>query len=385
MERMGLGLIFLFGLIVPSQFLGQTNTAEEKTNALAASVKGAVEKAIAGKQTPGAVVLITRFDQEDHTKWRFCAAYGRRAIIPKPEEMTKETIFDMASLTKAIVTATCVMKLIEEGKLKPADKACTYLPAFAQNDKEAITIEQLLLHTSGLVADNDQEDYQGSVAEAFAKIDALKLKVPPGTKFIYSDVGYIVLGRIVEQLTGKPLDQVASEWIFQPLQMNETFFNPPRTFVPRCAPTEKEGDEPCLRGIVHDPRARCLRGIAGHAGLFSTATDIEKYATMLLQNGTYEKKRVLKPETVALMTKARQLPGGGLRTYGFDMDTRYSAPRGDRFPIGQSYGHTGFTGTSLWIDPVSRTIVILLTNRVHPDGKGNITALRGTIANLAAN
>jgi CubicO group peptidase (beta-lactamase class C family) len=385
MQRLGIGLILLIALIGPSQFLGQTGADDEKTKALAAGVKDAVEKAIAAKQTPGAVVLITRFDPEDKTKWRFCAAYGQRALIPKREEMTTETIFDMASLTKPIVTATCVMKLIEEGKLRLTDKACSYLAAFAQNGKDAITIEQLLLHTSGLVADNAQEDYEGSVAAAFERIDALTLKAPPGTKFIYSDVGYIVLGRIVEQLTVKPLDQLAREWIFQPLEMNETLFNPPQAFLPRCAPTEKEGDEPCLCGIVHDPRARCLKGIAGHAGLFSTASDVEKYAIMLLQKGTYQGKRVLQPETVALMTKAHQLPGGGLRSYGFDMDTNYSAPRGDRFPIGQSYGHTGFTGTSVWIDPVSRTIVILLTNRVHPDGKGNVTPLRRTIANLAAN
>src|SRR5262249_8075050 len=163
------------------------------------------------------------------------------------------------------------------------------------------------------------------VTAALERIDGLKLKAPPGTKFIYSDVGYIVLGRIVEQLAGKPLDQLAKEWIFEPLGMNETSFNPSQAFIARCAPTEKEGNEPCLRGIVHDPRARCLKGVAGHAGLFSTATDVEKYATMLLQNGTYQGKTILKPEMVALMTTAHKLPGGGLRSYGWDMDTSYSA------------------------------------------------------------
>jgi CubicO group peptidase (beta-lactamase class C family) len=381
---MGFAIVFLTGLLLTSQIVGHAGATDDGTKALAKGVKDAIEKAIASKQTPGAVALITRLGQDGKINRRLLAAYGHRAVVPTLEEMTADTIFDMASLTKPIVTATCVMKLIEQGQLKLSDKACTYLPAFAQNDKDAITIEQLLLHTSGLVADNAQEDYEGSVAEAYARIDALKLKAPPGTKFIYSDVGYIVLGRIVEQLTGKSLDQVANEWIFQPMEMSGTFFNPSQQLIARCAPTEKEGNESCLRGVVHDPRARCLKGVAGHAGLFMTADDLQKFALMLLQDGSYQGKSVLKSGTVALMTAAHKLPGGGLRAYGWDMDTNYSAPRGDRFPVGQSYGHTGFTGTSLWIDPTSRTIVILLTNRVHPDGKGNVTALRRIIANLAA-
>lgn len=346
-------------------------------------VAGLVKQATDAKLLPGAVVLVAQ-----QGRVHFHEAYGSRALVPSVEAMTKDTIFDMASLTKPMITATCIMKLIEEGRLKVSDKASQYLPSFGQNGKDAITIEQLLLHTSGLIADNKQEDYEHGIAQSFANIDALKLVAPPGTRFIYSDVGYIVLGRIVEKLMGKPLDQVAREWILEPLQMSDSGFrriSDSKQVQPlsRFAPTEKEG-ETILRGVVHDPRGRQLDGIAGHAGLFSTSGDVMKYAQMLLNGGVFEGKTILKPETVRLMTAARFVPGGGMRSYGWDIDTGYSAPRGDRFPVGLSFGHTGYTGTSLWIDPTSQSCVIILTNRVHPDDKGNASPLRRAIGSLVA-
>ncbi|HQR08017.1 MAG TPA: DUF1343 domain-containing protein [Gemmatales bacterium] len=341
-----------------------------------------VQKAIAAKQLPGAVVLVAQ-----QGKILLHEAYGQKALVPQPEKMTQDTIFDMASLTKPIVTATCIMKLVEEDKLNVSDKASWYLPNFGQNGKIDITIEQLLLHTGGLVPDNAQDDYEHGLEHAYSKIDGLKLTTPPGARFIYSDVGYIVLGRIIEKITGQPLDAVAQRMIFEPLGLQETGYRriSKKQSIPsdRSAPTEKEGDG-LLRGVVHDPRARQLDGVAGHAGLFSSSRDLMKYAQMLLNLGHYEGKTILKPETVRLMTLSRHVPGGGMRSYGWDIDTGYSAPRGDRFPVGLSFGHTGYTGTSLWIDPTSQSFVIILTNRVHPDDRGDATLLRRGIGSLVA-
>jgi uncharacterized protein YbbC (DUF1343 family)/CubicO group peptidase (beta-lactamase class C family) len=368
--------------VVAASLLLLTAALAEKghdTSTAKAALAKAIQAAIDAKQTPGAVLLVAQ-----QGKVLLHEAYGRRAIAPQPEEMTKDTIFDMASLTKPMVTATCIMKLIEDGKLKLTDPAAQHLPSFGQNGKDTITIEQLLLHSSGLIADNAQADYERPVPEIYERIDALKLVAPPGTRFIYSDVGFIVLGRIVEKLAGHPLDQVARAWIFDPLGMKDTGFTPGTHLAARLAPTEKEGSDPVLRGTVHDPRAQRLNGIAGHAGLFSSAEDVYRYASMLLNLGSLNGKTILKPETVRLMTTTRHVPNGGLRTYGWDADTGFSAPRGHHFPVGLSFGHTGFTGTSLWIDPTSQSIVILLTNRVHPDGKGNVTPLRRTVANVVA-
>jgi len=276
-----------------------------------------------------------------------------------------------------------VLKLVEMGNLKLTDHLAQYLPTFGQHGKDAITVEQLLLHTAGLIADNPLADYDRPRSEIYARIDALKPVALPGKRFLYSDVGYIVLGRLVETLTGKPLDQTAREWIFDPIGLKDSTFNPGGNLTARIAPTGKEGAV-ILRGIVHDPRARRLNGVAGHAGLFCTASDLHRFAEMLLNHGTFDGKIILQPATAQLLTTARPVPGGGLRTYGWDVDTAYSAPRGDSFPVGVSFGHTGFTGTSLWIDPSSRCVVILLSNRVHPDGKGNVTPLRRTLSNLVA-
>jgi uncharacterized protein YbbC (DUF1343 family)/CubicO group peptidase (beta-lactamase class C family) len=344
---------------------------------LSSEIAQAIDEAINAKQIPGAVVFIANQD-----KVLDVHARGSQSLIPTVQPMSTNTIFDMASLTKPIATATCVMKLIEQDKLKLNDKAAYYLKNFGQHGKENITIEQLLLHTSGLIADNLQDDYEHGTAHAYGKIDGLKLVAPPGTRFIYSDVGYIVLGRIVEQLEGKPLDQVMEEWIAKPLQMHDTHFRRKdckNEVLPRIAPTEKEGDT-LFHGLVHDPRAQGLDGVAGHAGLFSTGLDTLKYAWMLMAGG----KNILKPETVQLMTTPHFVPGGGMRSLGWDVDTSYSAPRGDHFPVGLSFGHTGFTGTSMWIDPTSQTIIVILTNRVHPDGKGNATPLRRNIASIVA-
>ncbi len=340
-------------------------------------IDGAVNDAIARGDCPGAVVVIVH---DGHIVYR--KAYGRRALKPDPVAMTVDTLFDLASLTKPIATATSLMVLVDQGKLRLTDSVALHLPKFGQNGKEKITVEQLLLHTGGLIADNAEADYRDGKDKALERVFALTPTTAPGERFVYSDVGYIVLGELVEKLSGSTLDAFAQKSVFTPLGMNETTFLPGEKLRARSAPTEKRDGE-WMIGEVHDPRAFRLGGVAGHAGLFGSADDLAVFAQMLLDGGTYNGKRVLSPLAVRLMTSPRSIPGG-LRGYGWDIATAYSGNRGELFPRGEGFGHTGFTGTSLWIDPATRTAVILLTNRVHPEGKGNVTRLRSQVATLAA-
>ncbi|HEV3202806.1 MAG TPA: serine hydrolase, partial [Gemmataceae bacterium] len=325
---------------------------------------------------PGAVVLVLR-----HGKIGFCKAYGRRSIEPSESPMTIDTVFDLASLTKPIATATSVMILLEQGKLRLEDRMGQYFPPFSQNGKDKVTIEHLLLHTSGLLADNPLADYLEGEKKALERIHQLPLVADPGKKFIYSDVGFILLGKLVEQISGETLDVFAGKNIFQPLGLRETGFNPAADFARRCAPTEKREGR-WLQGEVHDPRAHLLGGVAGHAGLFSTAGDLALYAQMILNQGSLGEKRILSPATARLMITPRLVPGGR-RALGWDVRTTFSSNRGELFGE-DSFGHTGFTGTSIWLDPASGTGVIFLSNRVHPDGKGDVKRLRGRVATLVA-
>src|SRR5262249_40343276 len=272
---------------------------------------------------------------------------------------TVDTLFDMASLTKPIATATSVMILLEQGKLKLLDRVSKHLPEFGQNDKEAITLEHLLLHTSGLIADNPVEDYQDSRKKAWERICRLRPDPEPGKLFRYSDVNFIVLGELVERLSGESLDIFTREHIFAPLGMRDTTFRPSKELAERAAVTEKRGDH-WMRGELPDPRSSLPGGVAGHAGLFSTADDLAVFAQMILNGGSYAGKRILKPETVRLMTTPHALPKGR-RTLGWDASTRFSSNRSDTFSA-HSFGHTGFTGTFIWIDPDNQTALILLSN-----------------------
>lgn len=341
-----------------------------------ARVDAAVEEAIGRGQLPGAVVLVVR-----HGKVAFRKAYGQRTKQPAETAMTTDTLFDLASLTKPIATATSAMVLLEQGKFRLSDRVVDHLPEFAPNRKDRITVEELLLHTSGLIADNPLRDYQDGPEKAFERINELKPVNEPGAKFTYSDMNFIVLGRLIERLSGEPLDSFSRKHVFEPLGLRETGFKPGETLARRAAPTEqREGH--WMQGEVHDPRSYLLGGVAGHAGLFSTADDIAVYAQMLLDGGAYQGKRILSPATVRLMTTRRPVPGGQ-RALGWDVQTSYSANRGELFSA-DSFGHTGFTGTSIWIDPTARTAVIFLSNRVHPSGKGNVTRVRGQVATLVA-
>jgi uncharacterized protein YbbC (DUF1343 family)/CubicO group peptidase (beta-lactamase class C family) len=341
----------------------------------------AVNAAIKRGELPGAVVLIVHHGETVYRK-----AFGHRVVKPSEAPMLIETMFDLASLTKPIATATALMILIERGKVKVADRASHYLPDFAKNGKDKITIEQLLLHTSGLTADNPVTDYEQGRDKALARINDLTLEAAPGARFRYSDVGYIVLGRLIEKIVGKSLDEFAQANIFKPLGMNETGFRPIAKLKERAAPCDKREGQ-FIQGEVHDPRAFHLGGVAGHAGLFSTADDLAVYANMVLNGGEHKGARILSPLAVRLMTTPHEVISGatsGLRSLGWDVDTSFSSNRGELFVPGEGFGHTGFTGTSLWMDPATQTAVIFLSNRLHPDGKGNVTRLRGQVATLVA-
>jgi uncharacterized protein YbbC (DUF1343 family) len=336
----------------------------------------AVQEGIEQGRLPGAVVLVVR-----QGKIPFRKAYGLRSKQPAEVRMTADTVFDLASLTKPIATATSVMLLLEQGKLGLTDRVSRHLPEFAQNGKEHITVEHLLLHTSGLLADNPVADYKDGRKKALERICQLRPLAEPGAKFVYSDVNFIVLGELVARISGAALDAFARKHIFEPLGLRETTFRPDKTLAERAAPTEKRDDH-WMRGEVHDPRAYLLGGVAGHAGLFSTADDLAVFVQMILNRGSYAGQRILKPETVRLMTTPRPVPGGR-RALGWDVRTAFSSNRGNGFSA-DSFGHTGFTGTSIWIDPDKQTAVIFLSNRVHPDGKGQINRLRGRVASLVA-
>ncbi len=294
--------------------------------------------------------------------------------------MTADTIFDLASLTKVIATTTCVMRLEQLGQIKLNDPVAKYIPDFAQNGKEDVTIRMLLTHYSGLPADIDLKQPWNGVDEGYARANASKLVNPPGTTFLYSDVGFVVLGELVQKVSGMPLDQYAQQYVFGPLGMSSTRFNPPPTWVPRIAPTQRdEHTGQVLRGTVHDPTARQMGGVAGDAGLFSNVDDVAKFAQAILNGGA----PILNSLIVEKMTTPQQpanMPN--VRGLGWDIDSPYSSNRGELLPVG-SFGHTGFTGTSLWIDPTTDTYVILLTNSTMLKD-GNVIALRTEIATAVA-
>jgi uncharacterized protein YbbC (DUF1343 family)/CubicO group peptidase (beta-lactamase class C family) len=350
-----------------------TSVDNERLNRIDSVVKHALDRG----ELPGCVILVVHRGQAVFRK-----AYGLRSKQPSEIPMTADTVFDLASLTKPVATATSVMILVEQGNLGLSDRVAQHLPAFGQNGKDKITVADLLLHTGGLIADNPESDYLDGRAKSLERVFQLSPLADPGTRFIYSDVGYIVLGELVELLAGMPLDEFAQKQIFAPLHMTDTGFKPDDKRKERAAPTERRQGH-WLKGEVHDPRAYHLGGVAGHAGLFSTADDLAIYAQMLLAGGLYKGQRILSPLTVRVMTTPRSVPGG-LRAYGWDVQTAYSSNRGELFPRGESFGHTGFTGPSIWIDPASQTAVIFLSNRVHPDGKGDVRRLRGQVATLAA-
>jgi uncharacterized protein YbbC (DUF1343 family)/CubicO group peptidase (beta-lactamase class C family) len=344
---------------------------QERFAPLDALLKDAVEKG----QAPGAVLLVGHNEVFIYRK-----AYGYRSLDPSKEPMTVDTIFDMASLTKVMATTSCVMRLVQLGQIKLNDPVVKYIPEFAQNGKDEVTVRQLLTHYSGLRPDLDLKQYWTGLEEGYKRANAEKLINPPGAVFVYSDINFVVLGELVQKVSGMPLDQYSQTYIFGPLGMTSTRFLPPADWKPRIAPTERdERSGQMLRGVVHDPTARQMGGVAGDAGLFSTADDVAKFAQALLKGGA----PVLSPWVVEKMTTPQQPPNlTDVRGLGWDIDSPFSSNRGDLLPVG-SFGHTGFTGTSLWIDPTTNTYIILLTNAVHIK-QGNVIALRNEVATAVA-
>ena len=336
-------------------------------------VDAIVREAVAQHQVPGAVVLV---GHHGHVIYR--KAFGWRSLEPRRERMTVSTIFDLASLTKVIATTPCVMQLVEEGKIRLNDPVVRYLPEFGVNGKQDITVRQLMIHYSGLAPDLDlTQPWQGKET-AYQMAFQEKPANPPGARFVYSDINYIMLGALVERVSGMPLNEYAEEHIFKPLKMTHTQFLPPRSWIPRIAPTQYDEHNVMLRGVVHDPTARRMGGVAGHAGLFSTADDLGKFCQALLEG------KLLSPLTIEKMTTPQQPPNATeVRGLGWDIDTPFSSNRGELLPVG-SYGHTGFTGTSVWIDPTTQTYIIILANGVHPRGKGTAVPLRSKVATAVA-
>ena len=363
-------LVALYGLMACCAFAQQGDFSR---------IDELVGNAVDQHQIPGAVVIIGH-----NGRVVFRKAYGERSLEPTREAMTMDTIFDMASLTKPLMTAAAVMQLCEQGKLSFNDPVAKYLPEFAANGKQDITIRQLLTHYSGLPPDLSLEQPWEGKAEAFKQAFAVQPATPAGVRFVYSDINFIVLGALVEKLSGIPEDEYAQQKIITPLGLRDTRYLPPTEWSDRIAPTQYEHGV-MLRGVVHDPTARRMGGVAGHAGLFSTADDVAVYAQNLLDRLAGKPSRF--PLSRALLQKMvtpeQPVTGTALRGFGWDIDSPYSSNRGEIFPVG-SFGHTGFTGTSLWIDPVSDTYVIVLTNSVHPNGHGSTIALRAKIADAAA-
>jgi len=342
-----------------------------------AEMDAAILNAIAEKRCPGGVLWLEREGVIYHK------AYGRRAVAPAAEPMTEDTIFDAASVTKVAACAPAVMLLIERGRVALDERVRTYLPEFKGGGKEEITVRQLLTHTSGLRGDIEtQTEWRGQAA-AIQKACEETLLSRPGTEFRYSDINFFLLGEIVQRVARAPLEEFTEREIYGPLRMVDTGYLPAKGKWARIAPTEVVAGAP-WRGVAHDPTARRMGGVAGHAGLFTTAADLARYARMLLHGGALEGARIFKPETVGLMTSVQTPPSLGVRRgLGWDIDSPYSGPRGRHFPIG-SYGHTGWTGVSLWIDPFSQTFVIFMSNRNHPSESGNVVPLRGQLGTLAA-
>ncbi len=342
-----------------------------------AETDAAITNAIGENNIPGAVLWLERQGLIYHK------AFGKRSLVPAVEPMDEDTIFDAASLTKVIATTPAMLLLIERGQVKLTDTVRTHIPEFQGEGTASITVRHLLTHTSGLrpglPAAPPWSGYEAGIALACME----KATNAPGTVVRYSDINYILLGEIVQRVTKRKLNDFVAAELYAPLRMRDTGYLPPANQLARIAPTEQTTNG-MLRGIVHDPTSRRMGGVTGHAGLFTTANDLARFARMMMNQGELDGVRVLKPETVKLMTSVHT-PDTILsrRGLGWDIDSPYSRPRGSVFPRG-SYGHTGWTGTALWIDPFSKTFWILLSNRVHPDGKGNVLPLYLTLGTLAA-
>ncbi|MFZ0639923.1 MAG: exo-beta-N-acetylmuramidase NamZ domain-containing protein [Candidatus Acidiferrales bacterium] len=383
-------LVLLAGAPLGAQQHGSV-APRKSLNAKLSVLDGIMQDAIQQGAIPGGVLLVSHRGRVIYRQ-----AFGERAVIPHRETMTVGTIFDLASLTKLFATTPSIMRLLEQGKIRLNDPLVRYMPEFAPNGKDQITIRMLLTHMSGLAPDPPLSAALAGEDALMQEIDNETPMAPPGSRFIYSDTNFILLGELVKRITGQRLDEYAAANFYRPLGMAHTRFLPPASWIPQIAPTEEIDLPPgakagsglghVLRGVVHDPRSRAIGGVAGHAGLFSDVDDMAIYCQMLLDDGRIRgtTRHIFSAATVHKMTTPQTPPWSpNVRGLGWDIDTAYSSPRGDLFPLG-SYGHTGFTGTSVWIDPASETFVILLTNAVHPYQRTGVTSVRSKVATAVA-
>ena len=352
-----------------------------------ARVDKIISEAIGRKDFPGAVILVIR---KGKTVWR--KAFGHSQWVPEPAPMDVSRIFDLASITKPVATATSVMMLVEQGRFRLWDKVKDFVPEFVPyadeegKPGEDARLWHLLTHTSGLPPYTDAEvlkdkyGYPITLESMVDHIAHLQKISTPGEEFHYSCLGFITLSYIVKKVTGQSIDKFARKNIFEPLGMNHTFYTPDDEFLPLCVPTQVYDGKPLI-GVVHDPLARLLGGVSGNAGLFSTADDLAIFARMMLNNGSFNGKRILSPLGIDRMTEIYRIADFAGRGLGWDLESDYSTNQGDLFGS-NAYGHTGYTGTSLIIDPDTETIVIFLTNSVHPEDKGDIVSMRSRIANV---
>jgi uncharacterized protein YbbC (DUF1343 family) len=363
-----------FILIEPFVANAPANPPRQISQEELAPISKSVEQAIRTRRIPGAVILIG-----NRGKVVYRRAFGHRALEPKKSPMTVDTLFDIASLTKVVATTTAILQFVEEGRVSLDDPVAKYWPEFGENGKAGITLQDLFTHYSGLRSGLDLKPLWSGYETALKKIEEERPISSPGTRFVYSDINFEILGELVRRLSGQSLEAYCSEHVFEPLGMKDTCFNPSPVLFDRIAPTRKE-----TIGEVHDPTACRMGGIAGHAGLFSTADDLAIFAEMLLGGGNGKNGRILSRATVEKMTLP-QSPSGKmpLRGLGWDLGPPLASNRDVLFPVG-SYGHKGFTGTMIWIDPVSQTYIIVLSNRLHPDSKRNAQTLRDGILSLVA-
>ena len=356
-----------------------------------AELDRAIEDNIAARKLPGAVFHLKR-DGAVHEQ-----AFGAYTYDAGATKVTPETVIDAASLSKVLATAPSVLLLAEEGRIDLEAPLVRYFPECAGGGKDAITVRQLLTHSSGLPAGLPARPaWQGKEA-AYALACRQSVTHTPGTFFRYSDINYILLGRLVEQASGMGIDRFVQQRFYGPLGMRDTGYLPlARMPASAIAPTQRgveaqgaalHGDlapGQLLQGEVHDPTVRRMGNVGGSAGVFTTARDVARFARMLLNGGELDGVRVLSAQSVRLLTTSQSPPGLALRGMGMDIDSPYAQrPRGAVFPLG-SYGHTGFTGCILWVDPGSRTFYVFLSNRVYPDDKSNILPLYTQLGTLSA-
>ncbi len=350
---------------------------------------GILLESVEKKEFPGAVLLVARKGKTVYRK-----PFGRSQLVPEPKPMSSDMIFDLASVTKPVATASAVMILVERGRLRLWDKVSDFVSGFTPyfnedgTPAEEARLYHLLTHTSGLPPYTEPEEVELKYGNPCPSEDLVRhiAGIPkesrPGERFVYSCLNFITLAEIVRETSGLPLDEFAAKNIFGPLGMKRTFFNPPQELVSLCVPTEVVEGRP-LRGVVHDPLARLQGGVSGNAGLFSTADDLAVFAQMILNKGKLGGLRIFSPLTVERMTEIFPKVEAAGRGLGWDLVSSYGTVRGDLFGT-DSFGHSGYTGTSIWIDPETETIVVLLTNRVHPADTGDIVSLRSRIGNVVA-